>query len=328
VKSRIHYVVVASALALFANGVCAKENQPFPDRPIRLVVSAPPGSTPDAGARAAARYMAIELKQPVVVENKPGANGLIAAREVYNSAPDGYTYLVAPSGTMSITPNVYKTRGADLLARLSAVGQLYYTDFSIIVTADSPYKSVADIIDAAKKAPGKIVAAYSGIGSASHASIELFKKMAGIDLYTVSFDTSPAAAIAVAAGNASLLFETVTSTDPIVKSGKARRIAMTGAQRFELTPDIPTVDESGLAGFVVNVWAGVFAPKGVPKERVDTVAAAIEAACKQPELQKILNGAGLLPGKYSTQEFEKFWRSQAEMWNQVVQSTPELQLEK
>jgi tripartite-type tricarboxylate transporter receptor subunit TctC len=327
-KKNIPITFIASMMMLCIHSAQAQDAHPFPNRAIRLVVSAPPGSTPDAGARAAAKYMAIQLKQPVVVENKPGANGLIAAREVYNSAPDGYTYLIAPSGTMSITPHVYKTRGADLLTKLTAVGQLYYTDFSIIVTADSPYKNVADIIKAAQQSPGKLVAAYSGVGSASHASIELFKKSANIDLYTVSFDTSPAAAIAVAAGDANLLFETVTSTDPIVKSGKAKRIAMTGAERFELTPDIPTVNESGLEGFVVNVWAGVFAPKGVPQERIDTIAASITAACKEPELQKIFNSAGLLPGKYSAQEFEKFWHSQSDMWRKVVESTPQLELEK
>lgn len=325
----IERALVVGAMTLCASWAGAQETAPFPDRAIKLVVSSPPGSTPDVGARVVAKYMSIELKQPVVVENKPGANGLIAARKVFTSPPDGYTFLVAPSGTMSITPHVYKKRAADLLTRLSAVGQIFSADFSLVANADGGLKSVGDIIKAAQDSPGKLVAAVSGLGSVSHAAIELFKKSAGVDIYAVSFNTSPAAAIAVASGEADVLFETITSTDPVVKSGKANRIAMTGAERFVLTPDIPTVSESGLKDFVITIWAGLFAPQGVPEDRVNTISSALAVALKEPELIKLFHGAGLLPGKYSTpQAFDVFWRNQSDMWQSVVEATPVLNLEK
>ena len=319
--------LVFSGLLLCSASAFGQQAEPFPARPIRLIVATPPGSTPDVGARLLSQYLTDDLKQTVIVENKPGVNGLIAVREVLKNPHDGYTLLVAPSSTMSVNPHVYKKQAGQILADFSAVGQLYRTDFGLIVQAGGGINSVQDLIAAAKKSPGKLTAAYAAVGSASHVAVELFKQQAGVDLYTVPFNTSPAAALAVASGNADLLFETVASTEPVVSSGKAKRIAMTGAERFKLAPGIPTVAESGVPSFVITTWAGVFAPKGVAPDRITIISSAMTRILANRDMAMKLQGAGLLPGEGSAQSFEAFWRAESTMWEKTVAHSKALQQE-
>ena len=175
---------------------------PFPEKAIRIVVATPAGSTPDVGARLVGAFLAEDLKQPVVVENKPGVNGVLAAREVLKAQADGYTLLMAPQSTMAMTPFIYPKQAASLLTDFVAVGQIYRTDFSLIASNASQLRTVADLVTTAKKSPGKLTAAYASVGSASHISVELFKQAAGVDIYAVPFNGSPAAALGVAAGAA------------------------------------------------------------------------------------------------------------------------------
>lgn len=302
--------------------------QTYPDKPIRLVVATPAGSTPDVGARLVAAFLSEDLKQTIIVENRPGVNGIVAARDVLKAPADGYTLLLAPQGTMSITPHVYAKQAGSLLTDFVAVSQIYRTDFSLIVNAASSLRTPADIVAAAKKSPGKLTAAYAAVGSLSHAAIELFKQTTGTDIYAVPFNGSPAAALGVASGDAEMLFETIPSTEPVVAGGKARRIAMTGPVRFPLAPDIPTVAESGVPNFVVTTWAGVFAAKAVPPDRMEKLSAAIAKALRQPELQKKLAGAGFLPGEASSVEFQKLWMAETAVWKQTVANAPALQQER
>ncbi len=312
---RIFLMIVA--LAGFSTLACAQQADSFPTRPVRLIVATPAGSTPDVGARLIAQRMSDDLKRPVVVENKPGANGLIAVQEVLSSPRDGYTLLVAPSSTMSINPHVYKNADR-VLTQFAAVGQLYKTDFSLIARADTGLNSVSDVIARAKKEPGKIVAAYAAVGSASHAALELFAMSTGVSFHSIPFNSSPAAALAVAGGHADILFETIAATEPFVKAGKAKRLAMTGRQRFELAPDVPTLAESGLKDFAFTTWAGLFAPNETPPANVARLSAALQVALKNASLITALSGPGLLPGEPSAKVFEAQWRSESEMWKNTV----------
>jgi tripartite-type tricarboxylate transporter receptor subunit TctC len=291
------------------------------------VIATPAGSTPDVGARLLAHYLTEDLKQPVIVENKPGVNGLIAARDVLKSPADGYTVLVAPSSTMAVTPHVYKKQAGQLLSDFAAVSQIYQTDMSLIVRAGEGLESVAALMDAARTSPGKLTAAYAAVGSASHVAIELFKQQTGLDIYAVPFNTSPAAALAVASGNADLLFETVASTEPVVSSGRARRIAMTGATRFRLVPTLPTIVEAGVPQFVITTWAGAFVPRGVAPDRVTTLSSAIGRALANRDMARKLHTAGLLPGDTSAPSFDAFWRAESAMWEKTVNQSKALQQE-
>lgn len=324
--------LIRSALAILVAAVAPwsayAQTGVYPEKPIRILVATPAGSTPDLGGRLIGAYLSEELKQPVVIDNRPGVNGMLAAREVLRNASDGYTFLLAPSSTMSVNPHVYTKQAGMVLTDFVAVSQIYRTDFSLIVSAKSGLKSVADVLAAARKSPGKLVAAYAAVGSASHVSVELLKQMAGVDIYTVPYNGSPAAALGVAAGDADLLFETIASTDSIVASGKARRIAVTGAERFPLAPAVPTVNESGLPGYVVTTWAGLFASKAVPAERIQRISAAMAKGFKDPAIVQKLAAAGFLPGEASSSRFQALWQADSEVWKKVVAHAPSLQQER
>lgn len=319
--------IALSVICTFSASVSFAQGETYPAKPIRIVVATPPGSTPDVGGRLVAARLSADLKQAVIVENRPGVNGLLAAREVLRSARDGYTLLLAPSSTMAISPYIHPKQAGSLPADFAAVSQIYKTDFSLITRAGSGLESVSDIIAAAKNRPGKLVGAFAAVGSASHVSLELFKQMAGVDIYAVPFNGSPAASLGVASGEADLLFETVPSTEPVVSSGKARRIAMTGPERFAMAPSIPTVGESGLPGFVVTTWAGIFAPKDVPADRIQRISDSIDRVFQDAAVVQQMAASALLPGEPSATRFQAIWLSDLEMSKKVVAAAPELQQE-
>ncbi|WP_233234943.1 tripartite tricarboxylate transporter substrate binding protein [Bordetella sp. LUAb4] len=296
----------------------------YPDHSITIVVSSPAGSTPDTGTRAIAQSMARSLGQPVVVENRPGANGQIAAQEVLKNPPDGYTILVAAGSTMAINPHIYPHQAVDILKDLTAVGKIYSTDFFLIVRSNSGINTMADLVAKAKQKPGALVAANSGPGSAAQLATEVLKEKTGTDIYQVPFNGSPAAALGVAAGNADMLIETQAVTEPFVASGKVRRLATTGSERNPAYPDVPTMAQAGIAGMEISSWAGIFARTQVPKDRIDRINAAMNQALTEPEVRKVLQGAGLAPGGGTSAAFQEEWQAQSRLWAEVVARTPGL----
>jgi tripartite-type tricarboxylate transporter receptor subunit TctC len=310
--------------ALGAVYTLAAHADDFPSHSLRIIVSAPAGSTPDGGARAISQYMSEALHQPVVVENRPGANGLIAVQEVLKNPDDGYTLLVAAGSTMTINPHIYSPQQAALFDDLVAAGQLYSTDFYLIVRANSGIDSMHDLIQRAKEKPGSLVAANGGPGSASQMAAELLREQAGIDLYPVSFNGSPAAALAVASGNADLLMETQAVTQPLVASGKVKRIAMTGKVRAAGLPDLPTMAEAGVPGMEIASWAGLFAAKTVPADRIAKLHDALDHALIQPEVQAALRNSGLTPSTLTQVQFQRQWRDELQRWGAVVARIPGL----
>lgn len=296
----------------------------YPDHSITIVVSSPAGSTPDTGTRAIAQSMARTLGQPVVVENRPGANGQIAAQEVLKNPPDGYTILVAAGSTMAINPHIYPHQTVDILKDLTAVGKIYSTDFFLIVRSNSGISTMAELVAKAKQKPGALVAANSGPGSAAQLATEVLKEKTGADIYQVPFNGSPAAALGVAAGNADMLIETQAVTEPFVASGKVRRLATTGRERNPAYPDIPTMAQAGVPGMEISSWAGIFARTQVPKDRIDRVNAAMNQALTEPDVRKVLQGAGLAPGGGTSTAFQDEWQAQSRLWAEVVARTPSL----
>jgi tripartite-type tricarboxylate transporter receptor subunit TctC len=305
-------------------GAAQAAGQDYPTRAITMVIASPAGSTPDTGARALAQSMAQALGQPVVIENRPGANGQIAAQEVLKNPPDGYTVLVAAGSTMAINPHVYPRQAVDVLKDLKAVGKMYSTDFYLIVRSDSGVDSMSALIARAKQKPGGVVAANSGPGSAAQLATEVLKQQAGVDIYQVPFNGSPAAALAVASGNADMLIETQTVTEPFVSSGRVKRLATTGRARSAAFPDLPTMAEAGVPGMEISSWAGIFARTQVPADRVDRLNAAMNRALQAPEVQALLRGAGLQPGGGGSDDFQQEWQAQSRLWADVVARSPGL----
>ncbi|AOB33281.1 hypothetical protein AKI39_00140 [Bordetella sp. H567] len=296
----------------------------FPAHPVTLIIASPAGSTPDTGMRAIAPAMAQALGQPVVVENRPGANGQIAAQEVLKNPADGYTVLVAAGSTMAINPHVYPRQAVDVLKDLKAVGKLYSTDFFLVVRGDSGIDSMAALIARARQKPGALVAANSGPGSAAQLATEVLKQRTGADIYQVPFNGSPAAALGVASGNADMLIETQAVTQPFVASGRVRRLATTGHARSAAFPDVPTMAEAGVPGMEISSWAGMFARTGVPADRVDRLNAALNRALAAPDIQAVLRGGGLEPGGGSSADFQQEWQAQSKLWADVVARSPGL----
>jgi tripartite-type tricarboxylate transporter receptor subunit TctC len=323
-ETSMYRLLLILALASAWPGAAGAAQADWPTHPITLVVASPAGSTPDTGARAVAQSMAQALGQAVVVENRPGANGQIAAQEVLKAPADGYTVLVASGSTMAINPHVYTRQSADVLKDLTAVGKLYATDFYLIVRSNSGIDNLATLIARAKQKPGSLVAANSGPGSAAQLATEVLKQQAGIDIYQVPFNGSPAAALAVASGTADMLIETQAVTEPFVSSGRVKRIAMTGQQRAAAFPDLPTMKEAGVEGMDISSWAGLFVRTNVPADRIERLNAAMNRAVAAPDVQTLLRAGGLLPGGGGSADFQKEWQAQSARWAEVVARSPEL----
>jgi tripartite-type tricarboxylate transporter receptor subunit TctC len=298
--------------------------QDYPTHPITMVIASPAGSTPDTGARALAQSMAQTLGQPIVIENRPGANGQIAAQEVLKNPADGYTLLVAAGSTMAINPHVYPRQAVDVLKDLKSVGKMYSTDFYLIVRSDSGIDTMSALIARARQKPGALVAANSGPGSAAQLATEVLKQQAGVDIYQVPFNGSPAAALGVASGNADMLIETQAVTEPFVSSGRVKRLATTGHARSAAFPSLPTMAEAGVPGMEISSWAGIFSRAAVPPDRVERVNAAMNRALASPEVQTLLRGAGLEPGGGTSGAFQQEWQAQSRLWADVVARSPGL----
>jgi tripartite-type tricarboxylate transporter receptor subunit TctC len=240
--------------------------QAFPARAVRIVCPFPPGGGVDITARAIAQELAAQLGQPVIVENKPGAGGNVAAAEVARSAPDGHTLLLTLNALHAISPHLYASLPFDAMRDFSFITPLVSFNNVLVVGPGFPARSVADLIAQAKRAPGKLSFASSGNGTNLHLTGELFKSMAGVDLVHVPYKGSAPALTDLMGGAVAMMFDTIPSALAHVKSGKLRALGVTGAKRSPVLPDVPTIAEAGLPGFEVVSWYGLVAPARLPQE--------------------------------------------------------------
>jgi tripartite-type tricarboxylate transporter receptor subunit TctC len=240
--------------------------QVFPAKPVRILCPFPPGGGVDITARAIAQELAAQLGQPVIVENKPGAGGNVAAAEVARSAPDGHTLLLTLNALHAISPHLYASLPFDAMKDFSFITPLVSFNNVLVVGPGFPARSVADLIAQAKRAPGKLTFASSGNGTNLHLTGELFKSMAGVDLVHVPYKGSAPALADLMGGAVAMMFDTIPSALAHVKSGKLRALGVTGAKRSPLLPDVPTMAEAGLPGFEVVSWYGLVGPARLPQE--------------------------------------------------------------
>ncbi len=314
IKSGLAMAMALVSLASMAAGQTAG----YPQKPIRLVVGFPAGGASDVAARSIAEGMSLQLGQPIVVENKPGAASNIASGTVAKAAPDGYTVLF---GTISLAINgsLYKNPGYDAVRDFSPVTQLSSAPFLLVVNPSSPLRSVGDLI-AAGKAGGDhpIYYASAGNGSGAHLFTELLASRAGITLTHVPYRGAAPAMADVLGGQVPLTFDNIMTTLPLVEAGKLRALAVSSKRRSPAAPDIPALDEAGVPGYDATSWFGLFVPAGTPPEVIGRLREAAAAALETEQVSGTLRGVGAEPVGSPPAEFQAFFKTEIDKWAQVV----------
>jgi tripartite-type tricarboxylate transporter receptor subunit TctC len=295
--------------------------QSWPDRPIRFMVSFPPGGSTDFIARILAQRLPAALGQTVVVDNRGGGGGNIGNDIVAKAAPDGYTLLITAEGTITINPSVYSKLPYDAIRDLPAITQLIKYANVVVLHPSVPASSVKELIQFAKSQPGKLRYSHPGTGTGQQLSVELFKMMAGVDIISVPYKGGGPAMVALVSNETQLSFATPPSSIPFVKAGRLKAIAVTSAQRSPALPDLPTVAESGVPGFDVDGWVGLFAPAKTPERITQRLYAEVVKVLQNPEVKELVRGSGSEASGLSTEATRAKVRAETDMWAKVVKST-------
>ncbi|MBD9394103.1 tripartite tricarboxylate transporter substrate binding protein [Acidovorax sp. ACV01] len=308
----------ACAAVLCAPGHAQAQTDAWPTKPITWVAVTGPGGNSDVLARLIGQPLSAALKVPVVVENKPGGSGIIASSFVIKSPPDGYTLIGGSIASHAIAPLINKKTPFDVLKDFAPVTMIGANYNVLVVPASSPYKTVADVIAAAKANPGTLSFGSPGIGGTQHMSGELFQNAARIKMIHIP-NVRGSAITDVMAGHISMMFEG-PSVYSQIHGGKLRALAVTSKKRLPQLPDVPTMDEAGVPGFEVMAWHGVFAPAGTPKPVLQRLHKEIAAILRTPEVQHRLEQMGMTGSGIAPDEFAAFQRSEIEKWAAVVQA--------
>ena len=290
--------------------------QAYPSRPVRIIVGFAPGGATDIMARLMGQSLSERLRQPFVIENKPGAATNIATEAVVNAAPDGYTLLVVTS-VNAINASVYEKLNFNLIRDVVPIASIHREPFVMEANPSVPVKTVAEFIAYAKANPGKLTMASAGIGSGNHISGELFKMMTGVNLVHVPYRGGGPALVDLISGQVQVLFATMSSSIEYVRAGKLRALAVTTATRSSVLPDIPTVAEF-VPGYESSFWTGVGAPKNTPAEIVDKLNKEMNATLADPKFKARLADLGGTALSGSPLDFGKFVADETDKWAKVV----------
>jgi len=289
----------------------------FPDRPVRIVVAFGPGGLADITFRLVAEKLGELLGKPAVVENLPGAGGIAAASAVLRAKPDGHTLLVITNGT-AISRSLFKNLPFDPLKDLAPVAFAAYFDLVVLARGDGPYRSLADLVAAAKAQPGKLNFGTINPGSTQNLSAELFRSTAAIQASIVPFKTSPEAATALVSGQLDAVFESYTATKGLVDSGKLRALASTGTRRSGYLPAVPTVQEAGVAGYDVTGWNALAAPAGTPPEVIALLNRHMNTIVAMPEVRKRMLDLGTDAHAGTPEELRQRFANDIAKWAAVI----------
>lgn len=269
--------------------------QPYPNRPLRIVVPFPPGGGTDIGTRIVAQKLQEAWGQAVIVENKPGAAGIVGTELTAKSAPDGYTFMMGNIGTHAINVSLYKKLAYDPVKDFAPVSMVADLPLLLLVHPSVPANSVKELIALAKSQPGKLNFSSSGAGGSMHVAAELFKSMTGVDMVHIPYKGGAPAVADLLSGQVALSFSTVLETIQHVKAGKVRALAVTNDHRSIALPDLPTIAEAGLPGYQSISWLALFAPAGTPKDIVNKVSAESVRILKLPDVKERLLAQGAEP---------------------------------
>ena len=307
----------SALLAVVASPASA---QSYPTKPIRIIIPFPIGGIADVFARIIGAKLNDAWGQPVVVENRPGAGGNIAAEFVAKSPPDGYTLVVGSIGTHAVNVSLFKKIAFDPVRDFAPISMMLEADGLLVLHPSVPVKNVKELIALAKSRPGQIIYASAGNGTAGHLSGELLKSMAKVDMVHVPYKGNVPAITDLIGGQTSLLFATMPTVLPHVKSGRLNAIAVTGAKRSPAAPDLPAIAET-LPGYDVTNWVGAFAPAGTPHDVVNKLHAEIVRVMQAPEIQARLLTEGAKFTPLSPEQFGGFVKSEIAKWAKVIQQS-------
>jgi tripartite-type tricarboxylate transporter receptor subunit TctC len=303
--------------ALWSVSVVAAE--PYPVKPIRMIVGFAPGGGTDLTARPVAQKLSELLGQQVIVENRPGAAGNVATEQVAKSAPDGYTLLMGTIAALAINPSLYGNLRFDPETDLAPVIQVVDATNVLVLHPSVPAGSVKELIALAKEK--SLLAGSSGIGATGHLAIELFNLMAGVKLVHVPYKGGGPAMGDLVGGQVNLIFATTASAIPHLKSGRIKGIAVTTAKRSALLPDVPTISESGLAGFDANNWYGLVVPAKTPRAIIDQLNAEVTKVLAMPDVKTTLFNQGLDPAPGTPEQFGAYIKSERAKWAKVIKES-------
>ncbi|MCC6533047.1 MAG: tripartite tricarboxylate transporter substrate binding protein [Burkholderiales bacterium] len=293
----------------------------YPVKPIRYVVPYPPGGPLDIVARLTGQRLSARLGQPVIVDNRPGAGGNIGADMVAKAPPDGYTVVMGAVATHAINPHLYRKLPYDPVRDFAPVTLITQVPNILVVHPALPVKSVNDLIALAKAKPGALNFGSGSTGSAGHLAGELFKVMAKVDMVHVPYKGAAPAVADLLGGQIQLMFDNLASALPNVKAGKLRAVALTTSRRAAQVPDLPTIAESGLPGFDLSTWFGIFAPAKTPGAIVAKLHAELSAILASAEIKAQLANLGAEPATLTPAEFERFVKSELAKYERIVQAS-------
>jgi tripartite-type tricarboxylate transporter receptor subunit TctC len=316
--SRIAGIVSVAALMLGA--APAAWAQPYPHKPVTIIAAFPPGGTVDLLARVLAQKLGEDWKQPVIVENRAGASGIIGSQFVAKAAPDGYTLLVIPI-THVTNASLYKSLPFDPIADFTPISLIAASPIMLVANRAMPFNSVSELIAYARANPGKLNCGSGGNGTSQHLACELFKTMANVDIKHIPYKGNAAAMTDVIGGQIELLFDQMATAVPHVKGEKVKALGVSTMTRSPAMPQVPTVDESGLPGYETTAWFGIVGPPGMAKEIVAKVQSDIVAALKNPSIRERLMGQGLNLIGGQPAEFHAFLREELGKWAKVVKAS-------
>lgn len=311
-------IIGAGIVAAAALGAWPALADTFPSNPIKLVVPYPPGGASDVTARLLADKMQRTLKVPVVVENRPGANGNLAADLVARAPADGYTLLMANVGPNAISQSIYPKLSYDTVKSFAAVSQTTLVPIVLVGGPALPAKDLRELIDELKRNPGKHTYASAGNGSSNHLTGALFASMAGVSAVHVPYKGDSPAITDVIAGHVSMMFTTAVAAMPHIKSGKVRALGIATNQRVPALSDIPTIAEAGVKGFDAASWGGIVAPAGTPKPVIQVLHKHVVDALEQPDVKAKLADLGAVIVASSPDEFQTYIKSETEKWGKVA----------
>jgi tripartite-type tricarboxylate transporter receptor subunit TctC len=314
---RIKGIQVLAAALLIAGGTVAQD---YPSRPIRLIVPSTPGGSVDMLARSIGPRLNERWGQQVVIDNRPGAGGVIAADMTAKAPPDGHTLIMATIAAMATIVGLSRNVPYDPVRDFAPITLVALQPLVLLVNSGFAAKSVSELIQLAKAKPGQIAYASAGNGAGGHLSAELLKLLAGIDLLHVPYKGSAPALVDVISGQVPLTMISVITAMPQVKSGRLRALAVSGAHRSPAMPDVPTMIEAGVRGYESNTWYGVLAPRATPRPIVLTLNREIVAIIRLPEFKDRLLAEGAEPVGGSPEQFGEFIKSEIAKWSKVIRA--------
>jgi len=318
-RGLLHVICLAIVLAGTGGAACAA--QTYPDRPVRLIVPYPPGGITDVLARTIAQRISQQWGQQMVVDNRAGASGNIGMAIAAKAAADGYTIAFGNAQTHAINVSLFKTLPFDPIRDFAPITMVARVSNVLLVGPNFPAKNLGELIALAKAKPGQLTFASNSVGSSNHLTGELLKTMAGIDMIHVPYKTSTTAVIDLIGGRVAIMFDNLTTAIPQIKAGKVRALAVTSEKRVAELPDVPTMVESGLKGFVVTPWWGVFAPARTPEAIIQKLNHDIVAVLHSSEVKDYLASQATDVVGDSPQEFAAYLKGEIARWAKVVKAS-------